>query len=104
MSDGEGQNWMDLAREHRIDPDEVRLVFDRYDAQRRFYAQGRAEPMGLDQWFQFYRMEKASEGQQSGPVPSGCSVDSGAVNDACIEKPAEFLQVLRAYRHDPGDG
>lgn len=90
-------NWLDLARAHRINPDEVRLVFARYDAQRQFHAHGRAEPIALGQWFQFYRMEKSTEGRQAGPAASGCSVDSDAVNDACIERPAEFLRVLEAY-------
>lgn len=97
MPDTPPMAWLDLAREHRIHPDEVRTVFARYDAQRQFHARGRGEPIDLAQWFQFYRMEKSTEGRQAGPAASGCSVDSDAVNDACIERPAEFLVVLQAY-------
>lgn len=97
MLDADRAAWLQLAGAHQIDPEEVRVVFDRYDAQRQFHAQGRGEPIALAQWFQFYRMEKATEGRQAGPAPGGCSVDSGAVNDACIERPAEFLAVLEAY-------
>jgi hypothetical protein len=90
-------DWLGLARQHHIDPDEVRMVYSRYDAQRRFYAGGRGEAMVLRRWFEFYRMEKSTEGRRAGSAPSGCSVDSAAVNDACIERPAEFLMVLEAY-------
>jgi hypothetical protein len=97
MPDPDPIAWRDLAREHRIDPDEVRLVFARYDAQRQFHARSRGDPIALGQWFRFYRMEKSTEGSQAGPAASGCSVDSDAVNDACIERPVEFLAVLEAY-------
>lgn len=97
MSDAQATHWLDLARQYRIDPDEVRMVFARYDAQRQFSARGRGEPIALARWFGFYRLEKSTEGRQAGPTPSGCSVASDAVNDACIERPAEFLVVLEAY-------
>ncbi len=72
-------DWLDLCREYRIDPDEVRIVFSRYDAYRKFMANGRDPDIALDQWFRFYHMEKASEaGGETDPAPSGCSVDSGA--------------------------
>ena len=90
-------DWQQLARSHRIDPDEVRLVFARYDAHRQFAGRSRADIIALEQWFRFYRMEKASEGEQAAPAPSGCSVDSDAVNNACIKRPQEFLQVLQAF-------
>lgn len=96
-------DWRELARQHRIDPEEVRLVFGRFDAHRQFAGGGRAEPLALAQWFRFYRLEKASEGQQAGPAPAGCSVDSDAVNDACIHRPGEFLQVLSAYAAQAGE-
>lgn len=91
-------NWLDICRSERIDPEEVRLVFARFDASRR-YAEGggREASAALDQWFRFYRMEKASDGEQAGPAPSGCSVDSDAVNNACIKRPTQFLQALHAY-------
>jgi len=89
--------WEQLCREFDISPDEVRLVFDRFDARRSFAAAGHGEPPDLAQWFQFYHLEKTSEGEQAGPAPSGCSIDSHAVNDACIRRPAQFLEVLRAY-------
>ncbi len=84
-----------MARQHRISPDEVRLVFARYAAHRDHQKSGGA--LALPQWFRFYRMEKSSEGAQAGPAPQGCSIDSDAVNNACIERPSEFLQVLQAY-------
>jgi hypothetical protein len=48
-------------------------------------------------------MEKASEGVQAGPSPSGCSVDSDAVNNACIVRPGPFLVALKAYNAARGD-
>lgn len=92
-----GMDWLNMCSEARIDPDEVRLVFDRYDAYRRYTKGKEGDSIALEQWFRFYRMEKASEGDQAGPSPSGCSVDSDAVNNACIERPGPFLLVLKAY-------
>ena len=36
------KDWLDICRAERIDPDEVRLVYSRYDAYRR-YAGGDAD-------------------------------------------------------------
>ncbi len=97
MSHGTEQIWLEICRESGIDPQEVRVVFTRYDAYRKYTSSSRSAPIAIDQWFKFYHMEKASEGEQAQPAPSGCSVDSDAVNNACINRPAEFLKVLRAY-------
>jgi hypothetical protein len=102
MSVAAGTPWQALARSHGIDPDEVRLVYERYEAHRQFAGRGSGEPIELARWFGFYRMEKASEGEQAGPAPSGCSVDSDAVNNACISRPAEFLAVLKAFAAERG--
>ncbi len=96
MSSENQSPWARLAQQFSIDPDEVRLVHERYAAQRKF-AVAKGGSLPIAQWFRFYHLEKTSEGQQTGPAPSGCSVDSGAVNNACIQRPAEFLQVLQAY-------
>ena len=98
------RNWLELCRHEAIDPEEVRLVFARYEAYRQFTEKSQASSIPLDQWFRFYHMEKASEGEQTGPAPSGCSVDSDAVNNACISRPGPFLVVLTAYRAEESDG
>ncbi len=95
--------WLTLCRETGIDPEEVRLVFSRYDAYRRFTADNQGAAITLDQWFRFYHLEKASDGEQTGPAPSGCSVDSDAVNNACIKRPGPFLDVLKAYHEAEPD-
>lgn len=97
MTQQHEQDWQSLCRQASIDPDEVRLVYDRYEAYLRFTAGGSAEPISLAQWFRFYYREKTSEGAQAGPLPGGCSADGDAVNNACLKKPAEFLHVLEAY-------
>ena len=97
MTHETGQVWCDLCRESGIDPEEVRLVFARYDAYRQYTNTQNNRAIALEQWFRFYHMEKASEGDEAQPAPSGCSVDSDAVNNACIKRPAEFLKVLQAY-------
>lgn len=98
MSAKPATDWRQLCRELEVDPGEVEVVFSRFDAYRRFMAGGRGDRISLDQWFRFYHYEKQSEGgQTAGTVPSGCSVDAGAVNDACINRPQDFLAVLRAY-------
>ena len=94
-------SWRRLAQEASIDPNEVRLVYERYDAYREFTSRSGA-PLPLEQWFRFYHREKSSEGIQAGPPPSGCSADGDAVNDGCLKRPAEFLQVLIAYRNAGG--
>jgi hypothetical protein len=98
MSAETGTKWQQLCRELEVSPDEVSLVFSRYDAYRQFTAKGPGEPISLEQWFQFYHMEKASEFcEEKGPSPGGCSVDCDAVNNACIKRPADFLKILQAY-------
>ncbi len=97
-------DWLDLCREERIDPDEVRLVFDRYAVFKKFHEEKQGAEITLDQWFRFYHMEKATEGDQTGPSPSGCSVDSDAVNNACIKRPGPFLTIMKAYRADDTTG
>jgi len=92
-----GPDWLTLCHEEGIDPDEVRLVFVRYDAYRQYAGSDRDTQITLDQWFRFYHLEKTSEGQQTGPAPSGCSVDSDAVNNACTHRPGPFLKALKAY-------
>ena len=92
------QDWMSLCGAEGIDPEEVRMVFARYDAYRQFSKNKPGASISLDQWFRFYHLEKTSEGQQAGPAPSGCSVDSDAVNNACIKRPGPFLITLKAYR------
>lgn len=86
-----------MCRDDGIDPAEVRLVYARYQAYRRFTEAGRGGAIGIDQWFRFYHREKTSEGIQAGPAPGGCSADGDAVNNACLDKPAAFLRVLTAY-------
>ncbi|MBT8440952.1 MAG: hypothetical protein KJO76_01105 [Gammaproteobacteria bacterium] len=107
MTQEHEHDWQSLCRQASIDPDEVRLVYDRYEAYLRFTegrftdgrptAGGSGEPISLAQWFRFYYREKTSEGAQAGPLPGGCSADGDAVNNACLKKPAEFLRVLEAY-------
>lgn len=99
----ESRDWQGMCRQEGIDPDEVRLVFARYEAYRRFTENGAGEAISLSQWFRFYHREKTSEGIQAGPAPGGCSADGDAVNNACLKKPTVFLRVLTAYR-DAGDG
>lgn len=96
MNKQSARHWLELCRTEGIDPDEVRLVFSRYDAYRE-YTDKLSQAIPLEQWFRFYRIEKSSEGDESEPAPSGCSVDSDAVNNACISRPTEFLAALKAY-------
>ncbi|RMF97972.1 MAG: hypothetical protein D6727_04265 [Gammaproteobacteria bacterium] len=100
MSESAASGWRDLARHRGIDPDEVRLVYTRYAAQHRHAQAGQREPLPLDRWFRFYVLEKSSEGRQAGPAPGACSIGSDAVNDACIERPRAFLEVLAAYARE----
>jgi len=90
-------DWVRLAREEGFDPAEVRLVLSRYQAYRRYYlAEGRTEPLGLEAWFSWYRMETASETEQNAATPSDCSVDPAARSRGAISKPEAFLKVLAA--------
>jgi len=102
MNDIDNDDWRGLCRQEGIDPAEVRLVYERYDAYRRYTEGGSGDPIGVDQWFRFYHREKTSEGVQAGAVPEGCSADGDAVNNACLAKPAVFLRVLIAYGNAGG--
>ena len=96
-TDPRAGTWAALARAEGLDPAEVRLVFGRYQAYLRYYQAGcRGEPLALENWFTWYRMETASEAEQNSPTASGCSVDPNARNRGAIERPAAFLKVLAA--------
>lgn len=91
------QDWVTLAQSEGLDPGEVRLVLGRYQAYLRYYqAERRGEPLSLDAWFAWYRMETASEVEQNAPSASGCSVDPHARNRGAISRPEAFLKVLAA--------
>ena len=102
MTNSAESGWQALCRQHAIDPVEVRLIHERYEAYRRFTDGGDGDAIPLDLWFRFYHREKTSEGIQAGAPVEGCSADGDAVNNACLKKPAEFLRVLLAY--DAGEG
>ena len=89
--------WRELCLQANIDPEEVRLIYDRYDAYKSFTVERTNDSISLEQWFRFYNLEKNSEGLQAGAPVEGCSADGDAVNNACLKRPAEFLQVLKAY-------
>ncbi|MDJ0927801.1 MAG: hypothetical protein QNJ73_09135 [Gammaproteobacteria bacterium] len=97
MSQSPDQNWQALAATHRIDPVEVQVVHERYAAHRRYAASGQGEPIALADWFRFYHLEKSSEGEQAGPAPGSFGADSDTINNACLKRPREFLEVLLAY-------
>lgn len=98
MTDAQDRpEWAVMAQAEGLDPGEVRLVFGRYQAYRRYYAEGgRGEPLSLEAWFSWYRMETASEVEQNAPTPSGCSVDPNAQYRGAIRSPKPFLKVLAA--------
>jgi len=90
-------HWLELCRTTEIDPQEVRLIYDRYDAYRGFTEKNTGSSIPVEQWFRFYHLEKNSEGQQAGAPVQGCSADGDAVNNACLQRPGVFLEVLKAY-------
>ncbi len=95
MPDAQPPDWVRLCLGEGLDPAEVRLVLDRYRAYERYYRSGsRGEPLPLAAWFNWYRMETASEATQQGPSPSGCSVEDDARNRGVILRPQAFLKVL----------
>ena len=88
-------DWVNACRAEGLDPAEVRLVLGRYQAYRGYYLKGRrGEPLPLAAWFDWYRIETASEKSQQAPSPSGCSVDDDARNRGAILKPQAFLKAL----------
>lgn len=92
------QDWQAQCRAAGIDPSEVRVVLKRYLAYRRHYeGVPGSEPLSLEAWFRFYRMEVATEtGQQAAPPAGGCSVDDEARHRAALHNPNAFLRALIA--------
>ena len=102
MNSATSTDWVSTCRDEGLDPAEVRLVLGRYRAYQSYYLTGgRGEPLPLETWFNWYRMETASETSQQAPSPSGCSVDDDARNKGAIRKPQAFLRVLA--RLEAGD-
>jgi len=89
--------WLELCRTTEIDPQEVQLIYGRYDAYRDFTEKNTGSCIPVEQWFHFYYLEKNSEGLQVGVPVEGCSADGDAVNNACLRRPGIFLEVLKAY-------
>lgn len=97
MAEPDPPDWQDLARDEGIDPAEVRVVFTRYQAYRRYHRPERgAEPLPLETWFRYYRMESASEAGQGTSAAPGCSVDPNARNRGVLARPEAFFRVLAA--------
>ena len=92
--------WLELCRTTEIDPQEVRLIYARYDAYRGFNEKTTGSSLAVEQWFRFYHREKNSEGRQADALVKGCSADGVAVNNACLRRPGAFLEVLKAYDED----
>ncbi len=87
--------WIRSCRDEGLDPAEVRLVMGRYLAYRDFYQRdSRGSPLPLARWFEWYRIETASEATGGSPAADGCSVDSGAQNRGAIARPDAFLRAL----------
>lgn len=96
MNDAKLSGWVNACRAEGLDPAEVRVVLGRYRAYQGYYRNGRrGEPLPLAAWFNWYRLEAASEAGQA-PSPSGCSVDDDARSRGAIRKPLAFLEVLSA--------
>ena len=96
--------WLEQCLAEQIDPNEVNLVLQRYEAYRRYYHQaGRGQPLPLAEWFNWYRIEAATEASASTPSPSGCSVDADSHSRGAIRKPQVFLKMLAslAASRDP---
>ena len=92
------EGWLEMCRTAAIDPQEVRLIHERYAAYRGFTEKNTGSSIPLEQWFGFYHLEKSSEGVQASAPVEGCSADGDAVNNACLKRPAEFLTVLLVYQ------
>lgn len=101
MGEGAAMDWVSLCRVEGLELAELRLVLDRYRTYRAYYLKGRrGEPLPLETWFNWYRMEAASEAGQQAPAPGGCSVDDEARNRGAIHKPEAFLRVLAQLEAD----
>jgi hypothetical protein len=96
MAEDDAPDWFGACRADGLDPAEVRLVLRRYEAYRGYHTQGRrGEPLPIETWFNWYRMETISETGQQFQSPSGCSVDDQARNRGVIRNPEAFLRALK---------
>lgn len=90
-------DWQGMADAEGLDQGELRLVFGRYQAYRRYHHdRPGSDPLPLETWFGYYHLEAASEAGQNAPAASGCSVDPTARNRGAVARPAAFLRVLAA--------
>ncbi|MCK6370744.1 MAG: hypothetical protein L6Q83_05325 [Gammaproteobacteria bacterium] len=95
--------WMENCRRDGLDAAEVRLVYQRYRAYRAHHEKGgRGDPLPLERWFGWYRLEVASEAGTQAPSPSGCSIDDDSRNRGMIRKPDAFLDALKALAASAG--
>ena len=91
-------DWMTQCREWGIDPEEVRIVSQRYELYAQYWQEKGRQGLPLERWFNWYRTEKASEAGD--PTASGCSVDPESVNASTLNHPERFLEILKRHRQD----
>ena len=93
--------WRVLCRERGLDVAEVEMVSARYRAYRSYMAP-KGGGLPLEDWFRYYRMEKASD---SGVGAIGdCSATGEAPEHTALSNPGGFLEVLREQLATVGDG
>lgn len=96
MNTQEKDVWLGECKKFRVDPDEIEIVAARYDSYRKYTQSAEGEVLPIENWFHWYHVERASESQNLGAAPDGCSVDNQSLGNSLIRQPGVFLKLLAA--------
>lgn len=97
-------DWRSLCEQHSLDPDEVRIVAERFDMYTSYTESTAGSALPLERWYKWYRIEKLSEGHAAtGAPPAGCSVSADASGRVEVLGEPEFLRLLQLYRESVPD-
>jgi hypothetical protein len=93
-------NWRERCTELGLDPQELKAVSSRYDMYQRYTDEQGGNTLPLARWYQWYRVEKLSEGHATlTPPADGCSIGPDTLpQGATVISAADFFQLLELFR------
>jgi len=99
MTETNNTDWRMECQRLDLDPHEVKKVSSRYDMYKGYTEKETGEYLPLDRWYQWYRVEKLSEGHATRTPPvEGCSVGPETNSEEPVVSGSEFLSLLKLYR------
>jgi hypothetical protein len=95
--------WRQRCSEFGLDPHQVKSVSSRYDMYKTYTDANGGNTLPLPRWYQWYRVEKLSEGHAMlTPPADGCSIGPDTTPEGPVISETDFLELLESYRQPSG--